>query len=350
MNLDDLDGDGIPDGAAVSLKREQVDADTGERDVLQANWRKKSGEPEARRPMMDVPESAQPVPADKQMGGTPPADPANPWDAFAARTDRAADRAGIFRTNTVNRPVMEGDRRSHLESTRDNGALRPELRENARRSIAVMDANTGRREDLASAERRTFVTATGQAEAGQAKAEGVLEGKQVMADAMRDQAATGAQGRATTQELKNEGQARVESERTRRAQVTQELKNSGQLAAANAYALAGRDRAELSAETDRYVAELQKQGKVEAAQILAKAKGKIDPMVFFEATPEQRDLLIKSMTKGGDDNPYSPAAMMESSRTQDEQVLIEAPDGTRRMVAKGSAQKYVEKGGKIVER
>jgi hypothetical protein len=79
--------------------------------------------------------------------------------------------------------------------------------------------------------------------------------------------------------------------------VVQELKNSGQITVANTYAMAGRDKAELAAETDTAVAELNRQGKVEAARLLANAKGKIDPNVWMTASEEERKQLLE-MAKG----------------------------------------------------
>jgi hypothetical protein len=277
---------------------------------MQATFKKKtSGEPA--RPFMDVPDQAMPVPAKEQMGGaSPAADPANPWAAFEARRDRAADMSGIRRTNTVERPVMEEDRASYLSRAAGDTALSVDRRRAAGREFMDLNADRRQASGQASMERQTFVQAAGAAQAGQAKAEGVLEGKQIMADAMRDQAATGAQGRKETQEVKNQGQQAAEAERTRRAVQVKELMNQGRLDVANVYAMAGRDRAEIEAETDLAVADLNKQGKVQAAEILGKAKGKIDPMLFMSMSPEQQQQLAKMNgveSSASKPDPYSPA-------------------------------------------
>jgi hypothetical protein len=52
---------------------------------------------------------------------------------------------------------------------------------------------------------------------------------------------------------------------------------------------------ELDAETEKAIAQLNVEGKARYAEILSKYRNKIDPMTFMMATPEQRELLIKSL-------------------------------------------------------
>ena len=87
MDEQDLNGDGIPDGANVSIRRTATDPETGHTTVASASWRKKPTN--ERRPMENVSgdtggiiSSASPVSANERRpmedvssdsGGLPPA-------------------------------------------------------------------------------------------------------------------------------------------------------------------------------------------------------------------------------------------------------------------------------------
>lgn len=300
----DTNGDGIPDGAEVTIKRTATDPVAGHTTVTSARFTKKA--PQERRPMEPTPEAPAaglpaapaPVPADKQIPrGTPQQSGGNAWDQFGRRTDRAYDAMiGGTRTNTDVNPVSDSDRRQFLTRRSDDLSLAPAHRAAAGRRLAMMDENAGRAADLASSERRALYSAHGD----QAKADAMLQGKVVQADAQRDVASTKGMSAQAVAEAK-----------TKRDIVVQELKNSGQITVANTYAMAGRDKAELAAETDRVVAQLNKEGKVEAAQSLAAAKGKIDPTIWMTASEEERKQLLE-MAKS------KPAATIDSNPAKTE--------------------------------
>lgn len=210
MNIgQDTNGDGIPDGAEVTIRRTATDPVAGHTTVTSARFTKKPAqerrpmEPTPEQPVSGLPPAQAPVPAENQMPNENPAtNTGNPWEQFSRRTDRAYDSMiGGTRTNSDVNPVAPIDRRRHLERQADDLSISPALRASAANRLAMMDTTAGRAADLASAERRTLITAQGQA----AKAETDLQGKQIVADAMRDQAATTASGRVGAAEATAQG-------------------------------------------------------------------------------------------------------------------------------------------------
>jgi hypothetical protein len=162
----------------------------------------------------------------------------------------------------------------------------------------MMDEKAGRSADLASSERRTLYGAHGD----QAKANAIVQGKQVEA--------TGKENVAT---IKTKGAQTVEEIRAERIVTAEKIKADAGVVVANTYAMANRDKAELGAETDRAVAELNKQGKIEAARLLANAKGRIDPNVWMTATEdERRQLLEMAKTKQTEPPPADQASSAET--------------------------------------
>lgn len=236
-------------------------------------------EPAPAQPQPDLPPAQAPLSPDKQMpSDPPPATPANPWQQFQQRNDRAYDATiGGNRTNSDVNPVRMEDRRRFLERQESNLAISPALRKIATQRLAMMDANAGRSADLANAERRTLITAQGQRE----KARIDLQKTEMTTDAQRDVAG-----------IKGQSAQAVQDAKARRDIVVQELKTSGQITVANTYAMSGRDKAEISAETDKAVAQLNKEGHVESARLLAAAKGKIDPTVWMTASEDERKQLL----------------------------------------------------------
>jgi hypothetical protein len=287
----DLNGDGIPDGAEVNVRKTATNPDTGHTTVTSARWTKKT--PEERRPMEPMPQQPDtglppapaPVPADQQMPtGAPGPQGGSAWDQFKRRDARASDL--MFgpgrRTNTDVIPENKADTRSFLVNKASDMSVAPQVRQQAERRLAMMDEQAGRSADLASGERRTLYTAHGEQAKATAVAQAKVNAAQVTADGQRDVAATKGQTAQAVQEAK-----------AKRDMIVQELKNSGQITIANTYAMAGRDKSELAAETDIAVAELNRQGKVEYARLLANAKGSIAPDLFVNSTDAQKDELIK---------------------------------------------------------
>lgn len=282
----DTNGDGIPDGAEVTVRRTATDPVAGHTTVTSARYTKKPAAQERfpmesvpAAPASDLPPAQAPLAPNQQMPNES-ATPAtgNQWDQFKRRTDRAYDSMiGGTRTNTDVNPVAMEDKRRFLERQADNNSIAPNLRANAKQRLAMMDTMAGRSADLANAERQTLITAHGQRE----KARVDLQKTAMTTDAQRDVAGIRGQTAQAVQEAK-----------TKRDTVVQELKNSGQITVANTYAMAGRDKAELAAETDRAVAQLNKEGHVESAQLLAAAKGKIDPTVWMTASEDERKQLL----------------------------------------------------------
>lgn len=300
MNVgEDLNGDGIPDGAQVSVRRTATDPSNGSATVTNVKWTKKT--PEERRPMEPMPQqpdtglpaAPSPVTANQQIPTDAPAPQVgSAWDQFKRRDARASDL--MFgpgrRTNTDEIPERREDTRRFMEKRSMDLSVSPEVRRAARGRLEFMDTQTGRAMDLASGERRSLYDAHGQ----QAKAEAKVGVAQVTADAQRDVANTKGQTAQAVQEAK-----------AKRDIVVTELKNSGQIAVANTYALAGRDRAELAAETDTAIAELNRQGKVEASRLLANAKLSIAPELIMKANDSQMDELIKMMKSKSSDSVTS---------------------------------------------
>jgi len=117
-----------------------------------------------------------------------------------------------------------------------------------------------------------------------------------------------AEARVQSAQINAQAKTDVEEQKTKTALVVQELRNKGQSDVANTYALAGRDKAELAASTDQIVAQMNREGKIEAARILAANRGKIDPMMWMTATPDERDRILKSLPTAGQSTPAPAAA------------------------------------------
>lgn len=112
---------------------------------------------------------------------------ANDWDQFNVRVDRAADMAGIRRTNTVARPIMEEDQASYLSKAASDPALSLDRRRSAAREFMDLNADRRMATGLESLERRELMQTTGAVAAKRAEAEAMLAAKREMADAMRYQ-------------------------------------------------------------------------------------------------------------------------------------------------------------------
>ena len=300
--FEDLNGDGVPDGAEVNMRRTDVDPATGSEVVTNAKWTKKA--PQERFPMeslpapsdSELPAAPAPVPADQQIpAGSPAPAGGSEWDKFKRRDARASDL--MFgpgrRTNTDAIPEDRNAVRNYYARREADLSVAPEVRAAAGRRLAMMDTQSDRAMDLASGERVALFGAHGQ----RAKAQALVDSRVIPAEIRESGRATTAEiresGRATTEAIKGQNIKEAEEIKTRRTLEVQRLKNSGNLEVANTYALAGRDKAELAAETDLAVAELNRQGKVESARLLAAAKGKIDPNVWMTANDEERKKLLE---------------------------------------------------------
>lgn len=343
MSMEDSDGNGIPDGAEINFKHTEVDPDSGATRVTSASWTKKT--PPENRPMMDVPEYARPRTAEQQGAQPiPVSESANPWDAFQDRTDRAADRAGMARSNYNSRPMLEADEKAYLLKTSQNGALRPELRAQAGRRLAMMDANTGRREDMASMERQTYVKAAGTAAAQQAANDTKVQIAETAADA-RVGAAT-----ATAEQRQREQESKLQLERDKMAQ--RDRIEKARLEAwktrdqDKASLRAARDKATLQRAAETYLdkgfgGDIMNPGKTLRQYIVEtydQTTGQVKPNATVDPVFEDRLEFLNQrwqelngkpyLTNGKSaeklDNPNSPAAAFEASRRNQNTTTLTA--------------------------
>lgn len=118
----DVNGDGIPDGAQISMAREIMD-DAGSKTLITAKWNKGTSRPPA-GVMGDTPPAN--TPGSTAMFDAPPPGPApapkSPTAAeiFKERTDRNGDRMGMGRSNITERPVLLDDKITALNSKAGN--------------------------------------------------------------------------------------------------------------------------------------------------------------------------------------------------------------------------------------
>jgi len=113
-----------------------------------------------------------------------------------------------------------------------------------------------------------------------------------------DVASIGKEGKTEAETIKAGAKTEAEKIKAHTAEVVQTLSTSGQITVANTYALASRDKAIIAAETDETVAKLEKEGKIEAARVLSANRFKIDPIIWYEATEDQKTQILKSISGG----------------------------------------------------
>ena len=383
MDEQDLNGDGIPDGANVSIRRTATDPETGHTTVASASWRKKptnerrpmenvsgdtggiisSASPVSaneRRPMEDVssdsgglPPAPAPVAADKQMpNGAPAPQGGSAWDQFKRRDARASDLmlGPGRRTDVGTIPENQADVRNYFTRRESDLSVSPTVRAAAGRRLQMMDVNAGRAADLASSERRTLYNAHGE----QAKAGAVLEGKKEIAGAMRYQGDSGVKGKLGAAQINADKEIAKQEEITNRDITVKTLMKNGDWAIANTYALAGITKTEIQGETDRVVAELHRQGDVGRAKALANVKGFVDPKLLEFASPAQRDKLIEigEKAKAAQTETVPPPNAEGLATVKGEVadlVRMRSPTGTERMVPRSQIEKYQGRGAKIVQ-
>jgi hypothetical protein len=141
----DLDGDGIPDGAEVTMVREVMGQD-GNKTRMTAKWQKGTPPPEGTFPAGAQP-AATPAAGAPPMPISPDARRRQEWDAFQARTDRTSDRMGIGRSNVTERPVLDEDRIYALSQKAGNTALSVDVRRNAQRELDRLNSIMERDKD-----------------------------------------------------------------------------------------------------------------------------------------------------------------------------------------------------------
>lgn len=108
----DLNGDGIPDGAQISMAKEIMD-DAGNKSRITAKWNKGDSRPPAG--VMGEPPATNAAGSSDVFAAPPPGKAPAPKaptaaEIFKERTDRNGDRMGMGRSNTTERPVLFDDR------------------------------------------------------------------------------------------------------------------------------------------------------------------------------------------------------------------------------------------------
>lgn len=174
--MNDVNGDGIPDGADVTIKfkKGQGNAELGTRkaEVVQS------------RPVMN--------------------------EGFDAARDKAADMYGIRRTNTAARPVMQEDTISYLNKRSQDNSVSVAGRNGARRQLeditTMLDRAAGRQsqERMAQSEAQAMadkarIPAEAKVQAAGINAGAEVQGKQITADAT----VAAAEARARAQEARD---------------------------------------------------------------------------------------------------------------------------------------------------
>jgi hypothetical protein len=377
----DTNGDGIPDGAEVTVRRTATDPIAGHTTVTSARYTKKpatrerfpvepgagtntgtdSGATSARytnkaavterfpvesfpaESPADLPPAQAPLPPNQQMPNES-ATPAtgNQWDQFTRRTDRAYDSMiGGTRSNTDVNPVAKEDERRRLVRASEDLSIAPFKRAKASERLAMMDTTAGRSADLANSERRTLITAHGQ----RAKADAVIEGKKIMADAMVNQTEASANGKKDVAQINKDKEAEKQREITEREITVKTLLKNGDVEIANSIALAGLSKEKLRSETDRVVAELHRQGEIGKAKALAGLRDFIDPRVYESSNPAQRDRLISMAEKAkaaqaDSVTPPNTDGLLAVKTQSSDMVRMRSPKGTERMVPRSQVEKY----------
>jgi hypothetical protein len=180
---EDKNGDGIPDGAEVTMAREVMGQD-GTRQKMTAKWTKgnQGTQPPVQTPVLSDPEMAQQI--------------------FSNRTDRAADLYGIRRTNTDVNPVDVMARKSNLETAAKDTALSVDRRQAAQRTLDQIIAEEQAGEDRTLARDRSELDMRGK----QAEVAGKMDIAEIMGRSKVEAAGTTAEAKreitATTLEQK----------------------------------------------------------------------------------------------------------------------------------------------------
>lgn len=379
----------IPRGAKVTLRRENGPA--GIREATTATWVHGEGMREEGRGAMEdgsgvspraamgevdpytaaregtAPESAVGTPD----SGTPNADAEQPAGsfvaralgrtpeatAFAARTARSSrlygtsnfnDRGALINEDgsPMTQQQIDDERLAALARRATSGAT-GDIRKAAQMELERMDRAMLQRGNVELARERGKADATkvaGQLAVADRYATAKERAASTTADGGVERARVTGQYRTEAERVEGEYGLAREAKRAETARDVQRLANEGKLAEANTRAQSDKTVAEIEAETDKAVAELTRQGRVQAAQVIAKSKRGIDPFVLSQLTqkytdPEELRKAIAAVTGGGEQgngtsgtdgtNDAAKATPLREGQTGT------MPDGTRMVFRKG---------------